>query len=130
MPFVSPYSNAKVMLLNDRASRPWIMLEQLVYDSPLTGETYEVPKNFRHDGASVPVLILLIPIVGQAMFLRFFGQGIFLGFREAILHDWLRDQVDIPAKVAHLILREALYAANYPPDVCEAYYAAVVTFNS
>lgn len=128
--FVSPWNNAKVMLLNDRAERPWIMLERLEFESETTGETYVVPKHFRHDGASVPAAIVLLPVVGQALFLRFFGKGIFHGFREGALHDWLRQQDHIPAKVAHLVFREALYAANYPPDLCEAYYTAVVAFNS
>ena len=130
MPFVSPWNNAKVMLLNDRAERPFIMLERLEFYSETTGETYVVPKHFRHDGASVWAAVALIPIVGQLLFLRFFGKGVFLGFREGALHDWLRQQPHIQAKVAHLIFREALYAANYQPDLCEAYYEAVKLFNS
>jgi hypothetical protein len=130
MPFVSPHANIKVMLLNDRHKKPWIMLDILEFYSETTGETYIVPKHFRHDGASIPALIVLLPVVGAALFLRFFGSGVFQGFREGALHDWLRQQPDIPAKVAHLILREALYAAGYPPDLCESYYQAVVLFNS
>lgn len=130
MPFVSPYNNARVMLLNDRATKPWIMLEHLEFESETTGETYVVPRHFRHDGASIPAAIILLPIIGPLLFLRFFGRGLFLGFREGALHDWLRQQPDILPKVAHLIFREALYAAGYPADLCESYYAAVVAFNS
>jgi len=130
MPFVSPWSNIQVMLLNDRVFRPWVMLERLEFESVTTGETYVVPKHFRHDGASIPAAITLLPLVGIALFLRFFGEGVFQGFREGALHDWLRQQPDIPAKVAHMVFREALYDAGYPPDLCEAYYAAVALFNS
>jgi len=135
MPFVSPHANVQVMLLNDRHRKPWIMLAPLVFDSELTGERYEVPTHFRHDGASIPRLIVLLPLVGTALFLRIFGKGVFMGFREGALHDWLRtpdkDGVyPVRAAVAHRIFREALYAAGYPPDLCEAYYAAVKLFNS
>lgn len=130
MSFISPWNNAKVMLLNDRAERPWIMLERMEFESELTGETYVVPRNFRHDGASIPAMIVLIPVVGAALFLRFFGKGVFLGFREGALHDWLRQQPHIPAHLAHKIFREALRAAGYPEDMVSAYYAAVVAFNS
>jgi hypothetical protein len=130
MPFISPYANVKAMLLNDRAKKPWIQLEKLEFYSETTGETYVVPKHFRHDGASVPAAIVAVPVVGPLLFLRFFGKGVFQGFREGVLHDWLRQQPDIPAKVAHLIFREALYEAGYPSDLCENYYAAVKLFNS
>ncbi len=130
MAFVSPWNLAKVMLLNDREERPFIMLERLEFESEITGETYVVPRHFRHDGASVPAALLLLPVVGTALFLRFFGKGVYQGFREGALHDWLRQQPEIPAKIAHLVFREALYAANYPPALCEAYYSAVKLFDS
>lgn len=130
MPFVSPL---EVMLLDDRTQFPWILLEPLVYECSLTGETYEVPRHFRTDGASLPrALILLAPPLAA----RFFGQGVWLGFKQGVLHDWLR-RVDprygsppVPAKVAHLIFREALYDYGYPEDLCENYYEAVRRFNS
>jgi hypothetical protein len=123
------------MLLNDRAEKPWIMLEQLVFDSETTGETHIVPKHFRHDGASLPAAVVLLPVAGPLLFMRYFGKGVFQGFREGTLHDWMRTpdengQTPVPAKVAHMVFREALYAAGYPPDLCETYYAAVVAFNS
>jgi len=130
MPFVSPSANLQVMLLNDRAAKPWAMLEKLEFYSEITGETYIVPKHFLTDLASVPKAIVLLPIIGLALFLRFFGSGVWLGAREGALHDWLRQQPDIPAKVAHLIFREALYDAGYPEDLCENYYEAVRRFNS
>jgi hypothetical protein len=123
-------STLDVRLLNDRTPFPWMTLEPLEYYSELTGETYTVPKYFRTDGASVPAAIVALPLVGPALFLRFFGQGVFQGFKQGVLHDWLRRTNVVPAAIAHRILREALYAANYPPDLCENYYAAVVAFNS
>lgn len=130
MSFISPFANLQVMLLSDRHDLPWILLEKLVYESPLTGEVYEVQVNFRTDLASIPRAIVLLPVVGTALFLRFFGKGMWLGARESALHDWLRGQPDIPAKVAHLIFREALIDAGYPADMVAAYHAAVVAFNS
>lgn len=123
----------KVMLLNDRHEIPWITLAQIVYESTLTGETYTVPRHFRTDGASIPRwLIMMAPPLAM----RFMGSGVWLGFREGVLHDWLRrpDKVTgkppVPAKVAHLIFREALIDAGYPDDMVSAYYAAVKLFNS
>lgn len=130
MPFISPYANFKGMLLSEREKFPWISIDKLVYESPMTGETYEIPPHFRTDGSSIPKLIIAIPIIGQLAALRIMGDGMWLGFREGVLHDWLRRYEIVPAKTAHLLFREALYDAGYPPDICETYYAAVNTFNS
>ena len=121
-----------VRLLDTRSIFPWITLSELVYECELTGETYVVPRHFRTDGASVPEALAAVPVVGQALFLRYFGQGIFHGFKQGVLHDWLRrgDSPPVPAYVAHKIFREALYGAGYPEDLIENYYAAVVAFNS
>lgn len=130
MPFETPL---KVQLLQDRTEYPWITLAPLVYESPLTGETYWVPENFRTDGSSVPrSLILMAPPLAM----RFMGSGVWMGFKQGVLHDWLRrpDKATglppVPAKVAHLVFREALIDAWYPPEVVSAYYAAVRLFNS
>jgi hypothetical protein len=124
MPFLTPLN---VMLLNDRARYPWITLTPLEYESPLTGETYIVPKNFRTDGASVPKAIIAL---APPLALRYFGQGVWQGFKQGVLHDYLRRVDKMPANLAHSIFREAIYDAGYPPDLCENYYAAVRTFNS
>jgi hypothetical protein len=129
MPFVSPHANFHGMLLNDRHEFPWISLRSLEYEDPVTGELYIVPNNFRTDGASVPKLLLLIPVIGQALALRFWGSGIWLGFREGVLHDYLIRYKIVPPRLAHRIFRTALYEAGYPPDLCELYYAAVVAAN-
>jgi hypothetical protein len=130
MPFLSPHANFHGMLLNDRHELPWISLRPLEYDDPITGELYIVPANFRTDGSSVPKALIAVPVVGQALALRFMGQGLWLGFREGVLHDWLRRHDVVPAHLAHKIFRGALYAAGYPPDLCESYFAAVVAANS
>lgn len=125
-----------VQLLNDREQFPWITLAPLEYESELTGETYTVPAYFRTDGASLPAALVAVPVVGQALFLRYFGQGVFQGFKQGVVHDFLRrpDKVTgktpVVAHVAHKIFREALYEAGYPEDLCETYYSAVVAFNS
>lgn len=126
MPF---HSTLEVMLLDDRHRFPWLTLQELVYESPLTGDTYTVPKNFRTDGASVPrALILFAPPVAM----RYLGSGVWQGFKQGVLHDFLRRGPNPPvdAKTAHLVFREALFEAGYPEDLCENYYAAVRTFNS
>jgi len=127
MPFISPHANVQVMLLNDRHSYPWITLAPLVYESEITGERYEVPAHFRTDGSSIPQWIILM---APPLAMRLMGRGVWQGFREGVLHDYLRRDNLVPAVVAHRVFREALYAAGYPPDLCEAYYAAVRIFNS
>lgn len=131
MPFITPLT---VMLLNDREQFPWITLSPLVYESPLTGETYEVPKHFRTDGASIPKALIAIPIIGQALALRYFGEGVWQGFKAGVLHDYLRRKRKdgtrpVPANVAHKVFREALYEMGYPADLVENYYKAVTLFN-
>jgi hypothetical protein len=134
MPFVSPYNNVKAQLLNDRERYPWITLDVLEYEDPRTGEIYRVPKHFRTDGASIPKALVAVPIVGPALFQRFFGAGVWQGFREGVLHDYLRTERNgvypVPAATAHDIFRMALTEAGYPEDLVENYYAAVVAFNS
>lgn len=129
MPFITLL---KVQLLSDRADYPWATLAPLVYESELTGETYTVPPRFRTDGASIPAaLILLAPPLAM----RFMGRGVWQGFREGVLHDYLRrpdkatGKPPVPAKVAHLVFREALTEAGYPPDLVANYHAAVRLFN-
>jgi hypothetical protein len=125
-----PFNDAlQVQLLNDRSVFPFITLQELSYESPMTGETYTVRRHFRTDGSSVPrALILLAP----ALAMRFMGQGVWMGFREGVLHDYLRrgPNPPVPAHVAHKIFREALYSEGYEADMVEAYYQAVRLFNS
>ena len=129
MPFHTPL---KVQLLSDRTEFPWITLAPLVYESELTGDTYWVPEHFRTDGSSIPrSLILFAPPLAA----RFMGSGVWQGMKEGVLHDFLRrpdksGKPPVPAKVAHLVFKEALTEADYPDDLVSAYYAAVVTFNS
>jgi hypothetical protein len=125
----------KVMLVNDRARFPWFVLEPQQYDCELTGETYIIERGFRTDGSSVPIAISHVPLVGAMLLTRYFGGGVFKGFREGVLHDRLRrkdaqGKTLVSPKVAHLVFREALYTAGYPEDMIENYYAAVRLFNS
>lgn len=116
-------------LLNDRAKMPWQLIAPLEYEDPLTGEIYTVPKWFRTDGASLPAALVALPVIGQLLFIRYFGQGVFQGFREGVLHDYLLRSGVVPASVAHRVFRTALYEAGYSPDLVETYYAAVVAAN-
>lgn len=121
-----------VRFLDDRSVFPWVTLSELVYECDLTGETYVVPRNFRTDGASVPEAIAAVPVVGQSLFIRYFGAGVFHGFKQGVLHDFLRrgDNPPVRPHVAHRIFRHALYEAGYPADLCESYFHAVRLFNS
>lgn len=134
MAFVSPYNNVKVQLLNDREKYPFLTLEKLVYEYPPTGEEFEVKKYFRTDGASIPKLLVAVPVVGPVLFQQFFGQGVWQGFQEGVLHDWLRTPVNgvypVPAEKAHEIFRYALEERGYSDSLVKAYYEAVIMFNS
>lgn len=130
MAFVSPYTMMQVMLLNDRHPLPWITTEKLVYEYPPTGQEFEVPKNFRTNLVSMPKAIMAVPIVGQALFFEFFGEGVWLGARESVLHDWLctpdeNGVFPVDRPTANAIFRYALQEANYPPGVVEKYYAGL-----
>jgi len=129
MPFLTPL---KVQLLNDREQFPWITLAELIWEDPTTGETYTVPKHFRTDGASIPKALIAVPALGQVAFQRFFGVGVWQGFREGVLHDFLRRGTPPPVKaaVAHNIFRIALEESGYPYDMVNSYYDAVKAFNS
>lgn len=129
MPFHTPL---KVQLLNDRTQFPWILTAPLVYESEVLGDTVWVPEHFLTDGSSVPrSLILMAPPLAM----RFMGAGVWQGFKPGVVHDYLRrpgkdGKPPVPAKVAHLVFREALIEMGYPDDLVSSYYAAVVTFNS
>jgi hypothetical protein len=129
MPFLTPL---KVQLLNDREKLPWITLEPLVYEAK-DGTTYTVPKHFRTDGASIPKALLLLPVIGVALFQRYFGVGVWQGFKDGVLHDYLRRKRNgttvVDAATAHRIFKEALEESGYPEDLVSNYYDAVRKFN-
>jgi len=130
--FITPL---KLQLLNEDSVFPWITLAPFIYEDPDTGEQYEVPVNFRTDGPSLPMKLLAsIPLAGQAIIIASFATGIFKGFKEGVLHDWARRKVNgvrpMPAPAAHALFRKALIEYNYPPAIVDAYYGAVVLFNS
>lgn len=82
----------------------------------------------------MPKMLAALPGIGGFTVLKFMGEGIWMGAREAVLHDWLRTpnkqgELPVPPMVAHRIFREALYNADYNPEMIELYYQAVVTFN-
>ena len=131
MPFLTPL---KVQLLKDSSTFPWITIDELVYEDPNTNEIYVVPKHFRTDGASVPKALMAVPVLGPALFMRYFGEGVWKGFKEGVLHDYLRrkrnGRTPVPAAIAHSIFRTALEESGYPKDMVDAYYNAVKVFNS
>ena len=134
MSFVSPFANLQVMLLSDRHHLPWILTEPLMYHYPVSGEVFEVPRHFRTNLVSMPKSLIALPVVGVAAFMEFFGEGVWLGARESVLHDWLRTERDgaypVPASTAHQIFRYALEEAEYPAHVVDLYHKAVSLFNS
>lgn len=131
MPFLTPL---KVQFLSDSSKFPWITLEPFSYEAK-DGTIYTVPKHFRTDFASIPKALMAVPIIGQALAMRFFGNGTWLGVKSAVLHDWARrKQKDgtrpMPAAKAHRLFKEALEEEGLPEDVVANYFAAVKTFNS
>lgn len=145
MPWVEGQSEVHVQLLNDRNVFPWLTTKQLAWYDPVLNRVFTVPKYFRTDGASIPIALAALPVVGPALVMRYFGSGVFQGFREGVLHDYLRRKAPvlddsgniaghhpapIPAADAHRIFRDALIDGGYPEDLVENYYAAVKAFNS
>lgn len=135
MAFVSPWANLHLMLVSDRHKLPWILTEKLIYESPLTGDEYVIPRHFRTNLVSMPKMLAALPGIGGFTVLKFMGEGVWMGAREAVLHDWLRAKdrsgsYPVPAIVAHRVFREALHHADYDPEMVELYYLAVTTFNS
>lgn len=141
MPFLDPL---KLQFLDERGEFPFITIEPRRWQDPETGEIHTIPKHFMTDGASVPVALAALPVIGQALVLRYFGKGVFLGFGEGVLHDHLRrkpaiwngDQIigygepPVTAAVAHEKFRRALVEGGYQDDMIQNYVAAVLAFNS
>jgi hypothetical protein len=131
MPFITPL---KLQLLNESSEFPWILLEDYSWQDPDTDEVFTAPKHFRTDGASVPIAIAAIPVIGQALVMKMFATGMFKAFKPGVIHDWARREKDgtrpMPAADAHLLLKRIMEEQGYPEDIVEAYYKAVVTFNS
>lgn len=130
--FITPL---KLQLLNEESEFPWITLAPFVYQDPDTLEEFTVPVNFRTDGPSLPAkLLAAIPIAGQALIIQAMATGIFKGFKQGVLHDWARRSVNgirpMPAPSAHALFKKSLTEYNYPPQIVDAYYDAVVLFNS
>lgn len=124
------FTSLDVTLVDDREEFPWEVISPLIWEDPETKEIHEVPIGFRTDGASIPMILSMIPIVGPALALRHFGKGIWFGFKEGVLHDFLRRNDPIPPSEAHLKFKRALIEGGYPEDLIANYYDAVRRFNS
>lgn len=121
-----------------------MVTRQMSWADPKTGEVHTIPVNFRTDGVSEPIAIALIPIIGQLLTVSHFGYGVFMGFKQGVLHDYLRrrpaiwdgDKIvgygdpPVPALVAHEKFKRALIEAGYPDELVDAYYAAVRAANT
>jgi len=131
MPFITPL---KMQLLNEDNVFPWILLDDFIWEDPVTGEQHKAKKHFRTDGASNRIELGLIPIIGMPMLMRMFATGMFKAFKPGVIHDAMRRKVNgvrpMSAAEAHLLLKRIMEEQGYPQDVVDAYYAAVVTFNS
>jgi hypothetical protein len=132
MPWLDPL---RFELVDERAEFPWAVIGPMRWMDPETREVHTIPDGFRTDGSSFPKQMMAIPIIGQFLAMRHFGNGIWVGFAAGTLHDCLRRGDEngvppVPAHVAHWKFKLALQEDGFPYDVVENYYAAVVKYNS
>ena len=132
MPWLDPL---RFELVDEHDRYPWAVAEDMRWQDPETGEIHTVKRGFRTDGSSHPKAIMAVPLFGQLLSMRHFGNGMWKGFAAGVLHDSLRSPDEdgnspIPAQNAHYKFKLALAEDGWPEDVIENFYAAVVRFNS
>ena len=120
MPFLT---TLELRLISDRSPFPWMTTQVLSWQRPSTGQVFSTPKYFRTDGASIPFAVACIPVVGPMLLARYFGAGLWLGFREGVLHDAItrgpEPMVTMDEGIA--IFREALTESGYAQDMIDTY---------
>lgn len=102
MPFIN---KLEVIQLDGRSNSGrgrWQLLENLEYDSELTGKKYTVPAGFSSDFATVPRLPLIFALVGNT------------ASAPAALHDYLYWTHVEDRKTSDRIFREAASGENLP----------------
>lgn len=100
--------------MDDSGSRTqFILLAPMRFQSDAIGMTLTVPAGAETDGPSIPAM--LAGLLG----------GTSIGFRAAVLHDWLCRSRIVPRETADKLFREALYTVGVPAEQAESMYAAV-----
>ena len=104
-------------VVDDAAGRPvFELLRPFAFWSAACEREFTVPQGTTTDGPSVP--ILLAPLIGAQS----------VGFRAAVLHDWLVRSREVERKVADRVFLEALRVCGVAEDVAQAMYAAVAAY--
>ncbi|AOZ08151.1 hypothetical protein BKK80_13310 [Cupriavidus malaysiensis] len=80
----------------------WRLVEPLVYQSDMAGQTFEVPAGFETDLASVPRLPVVYLLAGGT------------SNEAAVVHDFLYTEHPVPRAVADAVLREASAVTGVP----------------
>ncbi|AOY93871.1 hypothetical protein BKK79_20115 [Cupriavidus sp. USMAA2-4] len=80
----------------------WRLVEPLVYQSDVAGQTFEVPPGFGTDLASVPRLPVVYLLAGGT------------SNEAAVVHDFLYTKHPVPRAVADAVLREASAVTGVP----------------
>lgn len=132
MPWIDPLL---FELVDEHDEFPWAAAADMRWIDPETGEVHTVRRGFRTDGSSNPKALMAVPLIGQFLAMRHFGNGIWRGFAAGALHDSLRrpdenGNTPVPPAVAHHKFRLALTEDGWPEDMIANYYAAVMKFNS
>lgn len=128
MPFLT---DLELRLISDRSPFPWMTTQSLKWQHPDTGQIFESPKYFRTDGASIPFAVACIPVLGPLLVSQYFGAGLWLGFREGVLHDFItKGPVPMVGKhEAVEIFRIALTESGYTAQMIDAYCQGLTLYN-
>lgn len=86
----------------DEDDGKWIVMQDLVYDSDVAGQTFTVPRGFQTDLASVPRLPLVYWLTGDT------------SSAAATVHDYLYSTRLTTRKMADSVLKEASQATGVP----------------
>ncbi|AOY97386.1 hypothetical protein BKK79_36050 [Cupriavidus sp. USMAA2-4] len=88
--------------VTDQDDGLWQLVEPLVYQSDVAGQTFEVPPGFETDLASVPRLPVVFLLAGGT------------SNEAAVVHDFLYTMHPVPRAVADAVLREASSVTGVP----------------
>jgi hypothetical protein len=134
MPWVEGHGDLIIQFLDERVPRPFMLTQELWWEHP-DGRVFKIPKWFRFNGVSMPIGLAAVPGIGASLIIRFWGDGVFMGFKESALHDYLctpdsTGRFPVPLSEGNKIFKIALEEANYPEDVVADYFAALSLANS
>lgn len=80
----------------------WVVMQDLIYQSDVAGQTFTVPAGFQTDLASVPRLPIVYWLTGDT------------SSAAATVHDYLYSTRVVSRKMADLVLKEASQATGVP----------------